>query len=70
MAVADVMTLFDEQIDETKPYHLFDPNFPWKSKQVENYHVKPLLIPIFEKGKLVYDKPSLDEIRAHHKKRI
>ncbi len=68
MAVADVMTLFDEQIDETKPYHLFDPNFPWKSKQVENYHVKPLLIPIFEKGKLVYDKPSLDEIRAHHKK--
>ncbi|MFA5471666.1 MAG: nicotinate phosphoribosyltransferase [Acholeplasmataceae bacterium] len=68
MAVADVMTLFDEQIDETKPYHLFDPNFPWKSKQVENFHVKPLLIPIFEKGKLVYDKPSLDEIRAHHKK--
>ena len=68
MAVADVMTLFDEQIDETKPYHLFDPNFPWKSKQVENYHVKPLLIPIFEKGKLVYDKPSLDEIRAHHRK--
>lgn len=68
MAVADVMTLFDEQIDETMPYHLFDPNFPWKSKQVENYHVKPLLIPIFEKGKLVYDMPSLDEIRAHHKK--
>lgn len=68
MAVADVMTLFEEEIDETKPYHLFDPNFPWKSKHVENYHVKPLLIPIFEKGKLVYDLPSLDEIRAHHKK--
>ncbi|MCD4827074.1 MAG: nicotinate phosphoribosyltransferase [Acholeplasmataceae bacterium] len=68
MAEADVMTLFDEEIDETKPYHLFDPNFIWKSKEIEKYHVKPLLIPIFQKGKLVYDIPTLDEIRAYHKK--
>ncbi len=67
MAEADVMTLFEEEIDNTKPYHLFDPNFPWKNKQVENYHVKPLLIPIFIKGKLVYDLPTLEEIRAYHK---
>ena len=68
MAEADVMTLFDEVIDASKPYHLFDPNFPWKSKDIENYTVKPLLVPIFEKGKLVYDLPSLKEIRAYAKK--
>ena len=68
MATADVMTLFDEEIDESKPYHLFDPNFPWKSKEIDNYHVKALLVPIFEKGKLVYDVPSLEEIRAHFQK--
>lgn len=67
MAEADVMTLFDEEIDDTKPYHLFDPNFVWKNKQIEKYHVKPLLIPIFKKGKLIYDIPTLDEIRAYHK---
>ena len=67
MAEADVMTLFDEVIDVSKPYHLFDPNFPWKDKVIENYTIRPLLIPIFEKGKLVYELPSLTEIRTYAK---
>lgn len=67
MAEADVMTLFDEKIDTTKPYHLFDPNFPWKSKDIEKYTVRPLLVPIFEKGQLVYQLPSLLEIRTYAK---
>jgi nicotinate phosphoribosyltransferase len=67
MAEADVITLFDEEIDQTKPYHLFDPNFPWKSKVIENYTAKKLLVPIFEKGKLVYDLPELKDIRSYAK---
>lgn len=67
MAIADVMTLFDEEIDASKPYLLFDPNYVWKKKLIETYTIKPLLIPIFKKGKLVYQTPSLEEIRAHHK---
>jgi nicotinate phosphoribosyltransferase len=67
MAIADVMTLFEEEIDDSKPYLLFDPNYVWKKKVIETYNVKPLLIPIFEKGKLVYETPSLEEIRAYHK---
>lgn len=63
MAIADVITLFDEVIDQTKPYTLFDPNSPWKEKVVENYKAVPLLTPIFVDGKLVYNKPSLEEIR-------
>ncbi|TNF09650.1 MAG: nicotinate phosphoribosyltransferase [Bacillota bacterium] len=67
MAEADVITLFDETIDQNKPYHLFDPNFPWKSKIIENFTARPLLIPIFEKGKLIYDLPQLKDIRAYAK---
>ena len=67
MAEADVMTLFEEEVDSRKPYHLFDPNFPWKSKVIENYTAIPLLIPIFENGKLVYELPTLKEIRAYAK---
>lgn len=67
MAIADVMTLFDEVIDESKPYLLFDPDYVWKNKSIEKYTVKPLLIPIFKNGKLVYKTPSLEEIRIHHK---
>jgi len=67
MAEADVITLFDETIDASKPYRLFDPNFPWKNKEITNYKAVPLLVQIFDKGKLIYNLPSLDEIRKYHK---
>ncbi len=62
-AIGDVITLADEEIDESKPYTLFHPIHTWKRKTVENFYVKKLLVPIFEKGKLVYDPPELDDIR-------
>ncbi|MFA6692402.1 MAG: nicotinate phosphoribosyltransferase [Acholeplasmataceae bacterium] len=67
MAEADVITLFDETIDASKPYRLFDPNFPWKNKEITSYKAVPLLVQIFDQGKLVYDLPSLDSIRSYHK---
>jgi len=63
MAIADLITLHDEVIDSTKPYTLFDPMHPWKQKVVENFRVEKMLVPIFEKGKLVYNIPKLSEIR-------
>lgn len=69
-SIADVITLFDEEIDTSKPYTLFDPDHPYKRKTVRNYTVEKMLVPIFKKGKLVYNKPSLDEIRKYHKKQM
>jgi nicotinate phosphoribosyltransferase len=65
MAIADVVTLADEVIDATKPYKLFDPVDIWKEKIVEHFKVEPLLVPIYQKGKLVYQIPSLESIRSH-----
>ncbi len=65
-AIADVVTLEDEVIDDQKPYLLFDPNFPWKQKWVKNFKAVSLLEPIFISGKLVYQKPLLKDIRAFH----
>ncbi|MBS1472814.1 MAG: nicotinate phosphoribosyltransferase [Oscillospiraceae bacterium] len=64
-AIADVLTLDDEIIDETKPYILFDPDFTWKRKEIENFVTRKLLVPIFEGGKKVYEEPSLKEIREY-----
>ena len=64
-AIADVLTLDDEIIDETKPYVLFDPDFTWKRKEIENFVTRKLLVPIFEGGKKVYEEPSLKEIRDY-----
>lgn len=69
-AIADVVTLDTEVINENEPYLLFDPNFPWKQKLVSDFKAVSLLEPIFKKGKLVYQKPSLEEIRSYHKEQM
>lgn len=64
-AIADVITLFDEEIDDTKPYEIFDPQHTWKRKRVENFKAVKLLHPLFVKGKNVYKYPKLTDIRNY-----
>lgn len=62
-AIADVMTLHEEKIDENQPYELFDPEHTWKRKTVENFRARPLLEKIFDRGECVYKFPTVQEIR-------
>lgn len=64
-AIADVVTLMDEVIDERAPYELFDPEFTWKRKTVQNFLARPLLRKIFEHGKCICHTPSVEKIRAY-----
>ncbi len=64
-AIADVLTLDGETIDESKPYTLFDPDFTWKRKEVENFVARKMLVPVFVNGECVYNEPSVDEIRDY-----
>ena len=64
-AIADVLTTDSEEIDDTKPYELFDPDFTWKRKEIENYVARPLLVKNFDKGECVYTSPALSEIRDY-----
>ena len=65
MAIADVITLADEVIDDTKPYVIFDPEFTYKRKKLESFTAKRLQVQIFDKGVCVYDCPSIQEIRSY-----
>ncbi len=69
-AIADVITLADEVIDDTKPYEIFDPEHTWKRQTLTNYTIKPLLTRIFDKGKCVYKSPSLEDIRNYCKEQV
>ena len=69
-AIADVVTMADEVIDDSRPYEIFDPNAVWKRKTVKNFHAEKLQVPIFEQGKLVYNRPSVREIRAYCEKEL
>ena len=64
-AAADLLCVYDEVIDETEPLEIFDPQNTWKRKTFTNYHLHPLLEPIFRDGKRVYTSPSAVEIRAY-----
>lgn len=68
MAIADLITMHDEVIDENLPLEIFNPVHTWKRKKITNYYTKDLLVPIFEKGKLVYNNPSVLEIKEFSKK--
>lgn len=69
-AEADLLCVYDEQIDDTKPIEIFDPDYTWKRKVLESFTATELLVPIFKNGKQVYELPSLDEIRKHCREEI
>ena len=66
-AIADVICMNYEKIDDTKPYEIFDPVHTWKRKTVTDFIAKKLQIKIMENGRQVYDSPSVKEISAYRK---
>lgn len=62
-AVADVIALRGEEIDESQPYEIFDPDHTWKRKKLTNFHAEKLMVPLFEKGKCVYQSPDVHELK-------
>lgn len=69
-AIADVIILAHEKIDDTKPYTIFDPEHTWKRKEITNFIARPLLAPIFLNGEFVYPSPTLEEIVTYSKEQI
>ena len=67
MAIADLITLFDEKIDESKTLTIFHPEETWKQITIDNFYAKELMVQVYKKGKLVYNLPSLKEIVAFSK---
>ena len=67
---ADYIALEEERFSEAEDLVLFDPIDTWKKSTLKGgrYEMRPLLVPIFLGGKLVYNCPSVEEIKAHCKK--
>jgi len=69
-AIADVMTLQNEVIDDSAPYEIFDPEHTWKRKTVTNFKAVLLAKRIFDKGKCVYECPTVLESAEYCKKQV
>ena len=64
-AIADYMCLHNEVVDDSQDMVIFDPEATWKQKTVYNFTAKELQVPIFKNGELVYEKPTLAQIRDY-----
>lgn len=69
-AIADVITLNYEKIDDTKPYEIFDPTYTWKRKVVTDFTARKLQVKIFENGEQVYISPTVAEISKRREQEV
>ncbi|GKU25619.1 nicotinate phosphoribosyltransferase [Clostridium folliculivorans] len=63
MAIADLIALNNEVISTDSSLEIFDPVYTWKRKKLSNFYVKDLMVQVFDKGKQVYESPSVLEIK-------
>lgn len=70
MAIADLITLDDEVINEDEPLTIFDPENVWKNMTLTNFRARKMLEPIFQKGKCVYQSPDIQTIQAYCEKEL
>lgn len=64
-AEADLLCVYDEVIDDSRPLEIFDPEYTWKRKTMTDFTATELLVPVFKSGRQVYKLPALDDIRRH-----
>ncbi|MGN1036893.1 MAG: nicotinate phosphoribosyltransferase, partial [Ruminococcus sp.] len=70
MAIADVITVAGEVIDDTKPYVIFNPEQTYKRKTLTNFTAKKLQVQLFKNGECVYKLPAMPEIRQYCKEQL
>lgn len=64
-AIADVLTLNDEEISDSRPYEIFDPQFTWKRKTLENFRAERIRVQLFDNGRQLYTSPDINTIKNY-----
>lgn len=64
----DYITFSDTDVTALDEIEMFHPTYTYINKTVRNFDAIPLLVDIYDKGELVYELPSLQEIKAYARK--
>ena len=70
--IADLICLVDEEYDTDQPLLLFDPKETWKKTLLApgTYTMREMMIPVFLKGKCVYESPKVMDIQKYCKEEL
>ncbi len=67
----DVLFLEEERLPKGRSFRAYHPMFPHVFKTYPGqFRMRELMVPIFQKGKLVYESPSVHQMRAHTLKNL
>ncbi|GFH42529.1 nicotinate phosphoribosyltransferase [Lactococcus hodotermopsidis] len=66
----DYVTFADVDVTALDEIFMFHPTYTYINKTLKNFTARPLLTDIFVKGKLVYDQPTLPEIKQYFKTQL
>ena len=69
-AMADYITLYDEEVSTEHGITLFDPVETWKERTYVNCTAQCISTPIYVEGKRVYECPSLQQVKAFCKEQL
>lgn len=64
----DYITFADTDVTQLDEIEMFHPTYTYINKTIRDFDAVPLLVDIFDKGKLVYQLPSLQEIQEYGRK--
>ncbi|HEO2185074.1 TPA: nicotinate phosphoribosyltransferase [Streptococcus agalactiae] len=64
----DYITFADTDVTQLDEIDMFHPTYTYINKTVRDFDAVPLLVDIFDKGNLVYQLPSLQEIQEYGRK--
>ena len=70
MALADIIALDDETIDDSKPIKLYNQHHTYQTKVIRDFYARELLVPVFMDGRQVYESPDVCSIREYSKKEL
>ena len=69
-AIADLLTLHDEDPRESAEFPFVDTQRPWKKMSFKDCTFRELQELVLEKGKRLHPSPSLEEIRRYVRKQL
>ncbi len=64
----DYITYAGVDVSQMKELEMFHPTYTYIKKTVRNFEAVPLLVDIFDQGRLVYELPDLMDIHAYARK--
>lgn len=69
-AVADLITMENEEIDMSQAFNYVDPEKPWKTDSFTNCKAKELQYKVMENGMRTFSSPSLHSVRDYVQKQL